>query len=394
MRCKAMGWLVCVLAVACTTAPHAPRRLVPERLDRAALSTHARAVAATWMRARPARSLAWNWGEGVLAYGLWRLYRTTGQAELRAYVADYLRAHQAEGVRIAWSDDTTPGLSASELVLAGDDSVRPVLDRVVDYVMNAPRSKAQGLVLHLGRRVPRWLAPRGLFPDAWVDSLFHFTITLCRYSRIREDARYRDESARQLVLFLRNLQDPSSGLVTHAYNDRPRDQRVPPFERGAFWARGNGWALVSLVEVWAELPPEHPLRSELAARARRLATALRVLADPADGLYHTVLRDRASYRETAGSALIVYGLALGARCGLFGQAELAVAAAGMRGLLGVLEPHADGLEVTGTSLGTNPRARRYAKIGQQNQVSYGVGAWLLAASALLETEPPPRTGEP
>jgi unsaturated rhamnogalacturonyl hydrolase len=338
------------------------------------------------MRAHPPEELAWSWGEGVLAYGLMRLHQATGQPSLRDYVARYVRVSQARDVRIAWSDDTTPGLSAAELVLAGDASARPILDRVVDYVMTAPRSEAQGMILHLGRRVPRWLAPRGLFPDVWVDSLFHVTITLCRYSRIRADPRYRDEAAQQLSRFLTNLQDPASGLVTHAYNDRPRDRQVPPFEQAAFWARGNGWALVSLVEVLAELPPDHPLRAELVERVRRLAAALRKLAEPSDGLFHTLLLDRDSYRETAGSALIVYGLARGVRAGLLGEADSLLARRGMRGLIGVLESHPSGVEVTDTSLGTNPNARRYKTIRRKNQVSYGVGAWLLAASELLELD--------
>jgi hypothetical protein len=57
----------------------------------------------------------------------------------------------------------------------------------------------------------------------------------------------------------------------------------------------------------------------------------------------------------------------------------------MRGLVGTLQQRGERLEVSGTSLGTNPSstARGYARIGRANQVSYGVGAWLLAASALL-----------
>lgn len=383
---RAVTWLLCVLCAACMAGPRAPRLRVPDTLERGTLQAQAQAVAETWMRAHPPEELAWSWGEGVLAYGLMRLSQATGQRSLQDYVERYVRVNQAREVRIAWSDDTTPALSAAELVLAGDLSVRPVLDRAVDYVMFAPRSETQGLILHLARRVPRWLAPRGLFPDVWVDTLFHVTITLCRYSRIRADPRYRDEAAHQLVGFLQNLQDPRSNLVTHAYNDRPRDQRVPAFERAAFWARGNGWALVSLVEVLAELPTNHPLRAELVERTQGLAEALRKLAEPSDGLFHTLLLDRESYRETAGSALIVYGLARGVRIGVLGEADAALARRGMRGLVGVLESHPNGVEVADTSLGTNPNVRRYRTIGRQNQVSYGVGAWLLAASELLELE--------
>ena len=59
----------------------------------------------------------------------------------------------------------------------------------------------------------------------------------------------------------------------------------------------------------------------------------------------------------------------------------------MRGLLGEVAIEDGRAVVTGTSLGTNPNARRYRRIGQEPDVSYGVGAWLLAASA-LGAEPP------
>jgi rhamnogalacturonyl hydrolase YesR len=384
----AKRWLGCVLAAACATQAGTATLPQPNTLERAALSRQARRVAETWMRAHPPQQLAWSWGEGVLGYGLWRLYLASGHEPLRAYLVDYLRAHDEHGVRVSFSDDTTPGLVAAELALAGDPTGRALLDRVVAYVMAAPRTETQGLIRHLGLRYPPWLAPRRWFPDIWVDSLFHFAITLCRYSRITGDARYRREAAMQLQGFLRNLQDPQSGLVTHAYNDEPRDERVPPFADRKFWARGNGWALVALVEVLAELPAQDPMRPELAARARRLAAALRPTMHAQSGLFSTLLLAPESYLETAGSALIVYGLAFGARTGVLSAADADAAQAGMRGLVAVLEERPDGLEVSGTSLGTNPSARRYARVGRRNQVSYGVGAWLLAASMFLDATPP------
>jgi rhamnogalacturonyl hydrolase YesR len=372
------SWLVVAMLGARATRPS------PQAPASSDLASLARAVAATWMRDQPPEQLAWSWGEGVLAYGMWSLHARLGDASLRAYLTTYVTRHQAREVRITWSDDTTPGLTAAELVLAGDTQLRPVLDRVVAYAMTAPRTEAQGLVRHLGRHIPVWITPRAWFPDAWVDSLFHFPITLCRYSVIRGDERYRDEAASQVLKFLRNLQDPATGFVTHAYNDRPRDEHVPAFAQRAFWARGNGWALVSTVEVWRALPTDHPMRAELGERARRLASALRTVQS-ADGLFHTVLLDSASYTETAASGLLTYAFALGARSGLLDPTFRVPAELGMRGLVGTLQQRGERLEVSGTSVGTNPSstARGYARIGRAKQVSYGVGAWLLAASALL-----------
>jgi unsaturated rhamnogalacturonyl hydrolase len=366
------SWFLLALVGACATAPRGAK-------VSGDLPSVARAVARTWMDEHAPEQLRWSWGEGVLAYGLWRLHARLGDPALRSYLVRYVA--QNRDARIRWSDDTTPGLTAAELVLQGEP-LRPVLDRVVQYVMTAPRTQ-QGLVRHLGRMFGARLAPRAWFPDAWVDSLFHFPITLCRYARLTGDARYRDEAASQVALFLRNMQDPATGLVTHAYNDAPRDERVPAFAERAFWARGNAWALVSLVEVLEELPAG-ARRDELQARATQLAGALAAVQS-ADGLFHTVLLDADSYEETAGSGLILYAFARGARTGSLPASYRDAAQRGMRGLLGMVEAHGSRLQVRGTSLGTNPshHARGYAKVRRASQVSYGVGAWLLAASELL-----------
>lgn len=189
-----------------------------------------------------------------------------------------------------------------------------------------------------------------------------------------------------MIVFLDLLQDPASGLVAHAYRGTPDEQRIPSFDEGLFWARGNGWSFAALVDLIASLPPADARRSDLLERARSLEAGLRSAQDPT-GLFHTVLLDASTYSETAGSALIVYGMARGVREGLFGTATAAAARLGMDGLLSVVaEGPAGRAEVTGTSLGTIPLPRAYASVPTDRQVDYGVGAWLLAASEFLGPE--------
>jgi rhamnogalacturonyl hydrolase YesR len=334
------------------------------------------------MADNPAQELGWGWGEGVLAFGLEHAYRLTGDAAMREYLRVYLRQHLARGLRVTWSDDTVPALAALERVLQGDVELKPLVDQVVQYSMHAPRTRS-AMLLHLGRaRLPLL---RELLPQAWVDSLFHIVPTLMRYSRLTGDARYRDEGVRQLVLFVRALQDPYSGLVTHAYNDQPQAERVPAFEQRAFWARGNGWMLVALVDTLAQLPASHPDRALLLQAARRLESALRH-TQTASGLFHTLLLRSDSYLETAGSALILCAMAQGLRLGLFPEQTRANVERGARGLLSIVRWTGTRAEVTGTSLGTNPIAALYAWTPTADQIGYGVGAWLMAADEIARLE--------
>jgi unsaturated rhamnogalacturonyl hydrolase len=341
------------------------------------LSTSLRAVMQTYMSDHPADELAWDWGEGVLMFGIERAFQVTRDDRYRDYLRTYLRAHARAGIDVSWSDDTTPALAALERVKAGDREFQPLVAQVVDYLETAPRTSENGALIHLGRSP--W---RHFFPDAWVDSLFHVVPTLIRYSQLTGDPRFRNEAVHQLLLFLRALQDPETGLCTHAFDDRPVPKRVPPFASGLFWARGNGWMLVALVDALAELPEHEPARPELLEGARRLEAGLRRHQDPS-GLFHTLLTERFSYQETAGSALILYAMARGLRVGVFSNATRRALRRGASGLLALLRCRAGQRIVPGTSLGTNPIASSYRTTATAEQISYGVGAWLMATSEIL-----------
>ena len=356
-----------------------PLEVLPEQSDLVReLGVSARAVAHTWMRAHPPAELAWGWGEGVLAFGLEQAHQASRDPAIREYLRAYLRAHRTRGIEVTWSDEATPGLAAIERSLQGDAEFAPLVAQVVRYIMSAPRTSS-GMLLHLGHAYPELV--RSALPEAWVDSLFHVVPTLMRYSRWTSDPRYRDEGARQLLLFSRALTDPGSGLVSHAFNDAPRGEPVPSFESRAFWARGNGWMLASLVDALAWLPDEHPSRAELFTATRRLAAALGAV-QAETGLFHTLLLDPESYQETAGSALILYGMARGRCLGLLPETARAVLRRGGKGLWSVVRRSGSEAVVTGTSLGTNPIEALYRRTPTSDQINYGVGAWLLAATRI------------
>jgi rhamnogalacturonyl hydrolase YesR len=355
-----------------TLDPRAP-------LDRELL-TAASAVAHTWVDTHPPEELDWNWGEGVLAFGIERVSRTLGDTVFGEYSRRYLAHHEALGVTLGSSDDTTPGLTAAERVVSGDPRFTELAKRVAEYHLVSPRTPS-GMVLHLGDAYPDIV--RKIFPDAWVDSVFHVVPTLMRASSFTREARFRDEGARQLRLFLRVLSDPNTHLVTHAYDDAPNRGPIPPFDHGAFWARGNGWMLATLVDAIEYLPSDHEARAELLAHGFRLEKALRARQRPS-GLFGTLLQDHHSYEETAGSALILYGMAKGLRLGLFGEKTYTAVARGARGLWSVVRRRGPEYHVTGTSLGTNPVEALYARTPTADQVSYGVGAWLLAALEIAD----------
>lgn len=379
---NASGWSMRG-AVPLNAAP--PPSKLPEALDRAMSD-----VARTWMNEHPARKLDYAWGEGVLMLGLQHAgeiaRNAEAQAKIDAYVHVYYAHHSGHEVAVTWSDRATPAIAAVERALRGDRVGRHGAALAVNYAMQGPRTETRGLIAHFGRSPLRHISPP--MPEAWVDSLFHVVPLLVRSAELMDEPSYREEAAKQLVGFLRVLQDPHSGLLTHAFNDAPKGQRgeaVPPFSERAFWARGQGWALAAGVEVWQALPREHVLRSEIEHRLKKLERAVRMHQAPS-GLFHTLLVRRDVYEETAGSALILYAMSRGARYGLFDAGTERAVQRGAFGLLSILRHDGDRVVVPGTSLGTNPTPAIYAYVPTAAQVSYGVGAWLLAAAEILHRD--------
>lgn len=346
--------------------------------DRAAdpvIRERAIAVADTWIADHPPDSMRWDWGEGVLAFGMLELARTTGETRFEDYVRSYVAYHDAAGISYRMNDQLTPALSAAILLLREGGAYPEAFDGALNYIFaEAPRTPSGGL-RHLG------LVPIDFIADLWVDSLFHFVPLLVCAHLLDPQPRYLDEAAWELLLFAEHMQDPSTDLFTHAWRD-VEDLQVPSFAEGMWWARGNGWVFAAMVDLLAVLPAEHPAYAEILRRCRALDAALR-RAQAADGRYHTVLLDAATYPEPAATGLITYAMARGARQRILGSATWRAAQSGMQGLQTTLLIDADSgrIEVDGTSLGTIPIARLYATIPTDKQVSYGVGAWLLAATA-------------
>lgn len=368
--------------------PHARAQGWPDSLTED-IQGAAIAIADNWVNDKAPQSEQWAWGEGVLNYGLVKVGHTLKRDDYIAWLDAYIRHHDQAQVEMLWSDHLSPGISALYLT-RHVNPLRPVPDiahSVIDYIMTAPRTERQRLLIHLGYRADLFPYSVPGYPDAWVDSLFHITANLVLYTQLSGDQTYLEEAVYQVKHFFLNLQDPDTGLMAHGYFDlSPKDYEVPRFEQDEFWARGNGWALTSIVDLLVAMDTAHPDYAGLLLRAQKLAQALSE-AQGADGRFHTLLTKSSTYYETAGTALILYGLARGVNTGLFDERAREVVVTGSRSLLDntLLWRSGNSLaEVRYTSIGTNPSPGWYRWVPRARQVNYGVGAWLMLAAELMQ----------
>ncbi len=247
----------------------------------------------------------WGFGEGIALRGLLRAATVTGEARYFSHVSTLLRGYAARGVTRSPAEHVAPG---TELLLLAEATREPefltAARSLADLQASFPRNSG-------GARMHRPDLP-GWSRQIWVDCMHVEPPFLLRLGCMTGEERYGRQGLDEIRAYGRLLQDPESGLFRHGY-----EENCGP--NGQFWARGNGWALLGLVES-AMLARKSPAREELEFRLRRLCTSLAALQTP-EGLWHTVLNAPATYLESTLAVMVAYGLRVSFAAGLLSAAE-------------------------------------------------------------------------
>lgn len=112
------------------------------------------------------------------------------------------------------------------------------------------------------------------------------------------EERFAKRAVYELSWRLRLLQDERTGLCDHSYLSEQNRRG------GVLWGRGQGWALLGLVETLCALPNGVDGRDELTQRLEQLAAGL-AAHQHESGHWHTVVDDADSYLETSTAAFFV-----------------------------------------------------------------------------------------
>jgi unsaturated rhamnogalacturonyl hydrolase len=338
-----------------------------------------RRLEARYLGSHPPDTLSWGWGSALLLYGAARL---GDDAPVHAFV----RAWLSKGIPAPDRADTAaPGLAALALARgwpnsdeASDGAAAAVPS--ADYVRSEPRLGNGGLP-HLGHSLLRIFYPDSL----WVDSLMMTGVFSAQWGRTAGDSALLDWAAAQPLLYASLLQDPATGLFHHAWLGD--SGHVLPGD-ATYWLRGNGWVLVSIMEILHELDPASPSRAPLLALFSRVAAGLLPLQLD-NGLWDELANlPGKTFAETSGSSLVAYALARYAHDGgggaLATDTALAAARRAFAGVTSRMRATRGGfLSLPGVSGPTNPGPRFfYELVPAETDVDYGIGAYLLASSEL------------
>lgn len=116
------------------------------------------------------------------------------------------------------------------------------------------------------------------------------------------DQKYFDDAVQQVRLFSKRMFNEEKGLFMHGWVQDMEEH--PQFH----WARANGWAVMTMVELLEVLPENHIGRAEV---LEILQKHIRGLANyqSGKGFWHQLIDRNDSYLETSATAIYTYSIA-------------------------------------------------------------------------------------
>lgn len=265
--------------------------------------------------------------------------------------------------------DDTGAMSAAMIkaLRAGSKAnLRPIIDNGLNHIMNRQHRLADGT---LARNRPQ---PNTL----WLDDLFMSVPALAQMGKLTGDTKYYDEACRQVLLFRDKMFNKEKGVFMHGWVESMSEH--PEFR----WARANGWAFMTEVELLEVLPENHPKRPEILALLKAHAKGL-VSFQSGSGFWHQLLDRPDSYLETSATAIYAYALARAVNRGWI--ADKAYAPAALLAWNAVTTKINETGQVEGTCVGTGMAFDHafYYHRPISKFAAHGYGPALLAGAEIL-----------
>ncbi|MDF2925806.1 MAG: glycosyl hydrolase [Paenibacillaceae bacterium] len=258
---------------------------------------------------------AWDWKPGVGLMAVWSYYQATGRAEAREYVKSWIQDHKHKAAQLRTINSTAPFTVLAELLRH-----MPEADEALEWgrlahehgqwlMQEAPRTSLGGFEHTVTEGV--------LFQQQlWADTLVVGTLFLARMASLRGDAEMARESVRQVVVHLRLLQDPETGVLFHGYDCLHGNHMS-----AALWGRANAWVTFGVPEIVGEVRHLTDIPDEIGERYERLVKGL-LRFQTTNGMWHTVVNRPDFYLETSASAGIAYGFLTALRVGIIPEGDL------------------------------------------------------------------------
>ena len=211
----------------------------------------------------------------------------------------------------------------------------------------------------------------------WADDMYMGVPALAEMGRLTGKRAYFDDAVKNVLQMSAYMFNRDKGIYTHGWNANQPD--APRF----YWARANGWAVLSMSDLLDVLPKDHPGYKKVLAQLRLTLRGVAELQS-GSGLWHQMLDRNDSYLETSASAMFVYTIAHAINKGWISPTTYgSIAQAGWAGLSTRI--NAKG-QVEGTCVGTTFASDQTYYYNRPTSVDalHGYGPTLLAGAEMIK----------
>ena len=332
----------------------------------------------------------WGYAKSLYLYGQYLVYLRTKDKRYLDHIKEWLDAHIVEKGTINRPvmalDYMLPGnlclilyKETKEAKYKGcAENIRKVFDTY-------PRTKDGGF-WHANTKSREW--------QLWADGVFMGMPFLVRYGQMFGDEKYANEEAvKQMLVYYKNLNDPATGLLWHAYDESGQQAWANRQTKvsAEHWARAIGWYAMTLINILDIIPKDQPDRAELIRILNQLSTAFEKYQDKNTGLWWQVV-DKGdvggNWLETSASSMYTFAMWMGVQRGYLPKRFKDVALKGYKGVLTKVVMGPDGMtNLTDVSEGTNVSDINYyfARKRPPNDF-HGIGAFLIMNEHLRVSE--------
>ena len=317
-----------------------------------------------------------GWIQGAFFVGLSALADRSQNTAYRQAILARGRANQWQlGKRVYHADDHIIGSTyiwASEHGV-GPEAIAPLRTQF-DKILRYPPQ--------VGLEHREYDDPRGVGCDqrwCWSDALFMAPPVWFQLSRVTGDTRYAEYAKSEFIAVTDFLYDTDEHLYRR--DSRFADRRGPNGEK-IFWSRGVGWVFAGLARSIPCLPAGDPTRARMEVIFKEMAARL-IKLQKSDGYWAPSLLASTNDTppESSGTAFFTYGLAWGLKNQMLSGREYA--AAMQKGWFALVRAvHPDGKLGYVQQVSDRPDDVKY-----EDTQLYGVGAFLLAATAVSDLDP-------
>ena len=323
----------------------------------------------------------WNFGDSTGFEALLDSSRVLQDSTLFSYAHGWMRSWATRAQPFRRLDCTAPGLAMVEVATeTTDGALFEVLVQLARYLMSRPTDRGvydtwDRLCLiapYGGEALPpreaAWLAepPNG----TCVDCLHFDPPFLTALGMALDEPAFVQAGVSQALGYVNALQQPS-GLFDHFF------MRGVETTFGPGWGRGQGWAMLGLLDVHRLLPTDHPARNEIAASVRRQIEAMLALQRP-DGRWWCVVDEPGSGEEGSTAPFMATGFLRAIKQGVCTEAELhEPALLALAAAIDDVDEHGHLTNVTAAVMAST-RPSHYAHTPRGYLVPWGQGSLALA----------------